>query len=436
MTETLHKPDVSLLLSNARDTQAAVLNVLSDYLDTANESYLLKRAVLNILEDLEASNLVLEEKSVALATVAEELLQKNAVDTAILQSIGDGIIVTDSKQTITFVNRAFEVLTGWTSHEALGKNIVDILPIEKDSLGANVQLQQIISRVLLGESYQSDNTKPFYNIRKNKTTFPAGATITPVWLHGSVIGLVKSFRDITKEIDIDTAKTEFVSLASHQLRTPLSAINWYTEMLLSGDVGPITEGQEKYLTEVYKGNQRMVRLVNALLNVTKMTLGTFILEPEMINVVTLINDVLTEQTPESVRKQLQISTIFEPNIPIIESDAKLLRMVVQNLIANAIKYTPPGGEIELSLCLNTDGTRFLFTVADSGIGIPKKQQQQIFTRLFRADNVRTQETEGTGLGLYIVKAITENSGGRVWFESEENQGSTFHVELPILATIR
>jgi signal transduction histidine kinase len=236
-------------------------------------------------------------------------------------------------------------------------------------------------------------------------------------------------------MDIDKAKTEFVSLASHQLRTPLSAISWYTEMLLSGDVGPITEGQEKYLTEVYKGNQRMISLVNALLNVTRMTLGTFVLEPEMVDLVTLIHSVLLEQTPEIEKRQLHITTIFEPSIPIIESDAKLLRMVMQNLISNAIKYTPPHGSIELSLCLDPAGKHFLFSVADTGVGIPTSQHERIFTRLFRADNVRANDTEGNGLGLYIVKAIIENSGGRVWFESEENHGSTFHVELPVGTTI-
>jgi signal transduction histidine kinase len=109
-------------------------------------------------------------------------------------------------------------------------------------------------------------------------------------------------------------------------------------------------------------------------------------------------------------------------------------MVMQNLISNAIKYTPPNGTIELSLCLDPAVKHFLFTVADSGVGIPTNQHDRIFTRLFRADNVRVSDTEGNGLGLYIVKAIIENSGGRVWFESEENSGSTFHVELPVAKT--
>ena len=423
------------LHSGSDDTQTAILNVLTDYKDIAHENARSRRAILNVLEDLEESNAALVKKTLEVTEASERILQKNAIDTAILESIGDGIVVTDSNRIITFVNHAFEVLTGWNSNEVVGRDIISVLPTESETRGISFQLTGIITDVLQGKNYCSDISKPFYNVRKDRTRFPASSTITPVWLNGAVIGLVKSFRDITKEMDIDKAKTEFVSLASHQFRTPLSAINWYTEMLRSGDVGPITVGQEKYLNEIHNSNQRMLSLVNALLNVTRMTLGTFVLEPEMFDFAILIQSVLQEQTPESEKKQLLISTVFEPGIPMIESDAKLLRMVLQNLISNAIKYTPKNGRIKLSLCLDDTGTRFLFTITDTGTGIPANQHKQIFNRLFRADNVRTEGTEGSGLGLYIVKAIIQNSGGRVWFESEEHVGSTFYVELPAHATI-
>lgn len=435
MSEDTHLSKKRTPTSDWDNTQSALLNVLTDYKDSVSESTRSRRAVLNILEDLEASNITLKEKTREMSEAAESLLQKNAVDTAILESIGDGIIVTDSNRIITFVNQTFEQLTGWSASEVIGTDIVSILAGESSGGVGAAHLEKIISGVLGGKSHTSDLSKPFYNTRKDKTTFPSNSIITPVWLHGEVIGLVKSFRDITREMDIDKTKTEFVSLASHQLRTPLSAINWYTEMLLSGDVGPITEGQEKYLTEVYKGNQRMITLVNALLNVTRMTLGTFILEPETIDLTTLIHSVLSEQTPESSKKALTIKTSFADNIPKVVSDAKLLRMVIQNLISNAIKYTRVGGVVDLSLRLDSSKHNFLFSVTDTGVGIPKRQQPQIFSRLFRADNVREGDTEGTGLGLYIVKAIVDNSGGEVWFESEENNGSTFHVKLPISNTV-
>lgn len=370
-----------------------------------------------------------------MAEAAETLLQKNAIDTAILESIGDGIIVTDSLGHITFVNRAFEELTGWTAAEVVGNNIQGALPIENANGIREDFLPDVITAVLGGNHYTSDATKPYFFIRKDGTRFPASSIITPVRLHETVIGLVTSFRNIKKEMDIDKAKTEFVSLASHQLRSPLSAINWYTEMLLSGDVGTLTDGQEKYLTEVYKGNQRMITLVNALLNVTRMSLGTFVLEPELVDIIFLLQNVIAEQQPEIDKKQLHLSRHFDAAIPTIESDAKLLRMVLQNLVSNAIKYTPDGGNINVCLELDQDKQHMRFTVSDTGCGIPERQHPHIFTRLFRADNVRAKDIEGTGLGLYIVKAIIENSGGRVWFESEENIGSIFHVELPMTSSI-
>ncbi len=416
-------------------TQAAILNVLADYQDNAAGSDRQNRAILNILEDLEISNRILESKTALMAEAAETLLQKNALDTAILESIGDGIVVTNSLGHITFVNRVFEQLTGWTAAEVINRNIQHVLTIENSHGLREDFLPGIIVAVLGGTHYTSDTTNPYFYVRKDGTTFPASSIITPVQLHGAVIGLVTSFRDITREMDIDKAKTEFVSLASHQLRSPLSAINWYTEMLLSGDVGPITEGQEKYLTEVYKGNQRMITLVNALLNVTRMSLGTFVLEPEPVEIIPLLQNVVTEQQPSIEEKQLTVTTEITTPIPTIESDVKLLRMVLQNLVSNAIKYTPAGGDIQLRLELDPTGQHVQFSVTDNGYGIPERQHPHIFTRLFRADNVRAQDIEGTGLGLYIVKAIIENSGGRVWFESKENVGSVFYVELPLVNTI-
>ncbi len=419
---------------NTPGTQAAILNVLEDYKNQAVESTLSRKAVLNVLEDLEISNRGLEEQTKQMQENAEILLHKNAVDAAILESIGDAIMVANSFGRVTFVNRAFEALTGWAAAEVLGKEIAAVLPIEDEHGSTDYFLSRIFSEVMSGREFTADMSKPYYTVRKDQTRFPASARVTPVRLNGKVIGLVKTFRDITREMDIDKTKTEFVSLASHQLRTPLSAINWYTEMLLSGDVGPITEGQEKYLLEVQRGNQRMISLVNALLNVTRMSLGTFVLEPEMIDFVGLIRSVIVEQQPDIDKKQLSVTTNFAPYIPIIESDAKLLRMVIQNLVSNAIKYTAEHGQIEIILELDTAGTHFLFSVVDTGYGIPERQQTQIFTRLFRADNVRATDTEGTGLGLYIVKAVIENSGGRVWFESKENIGSAFHIELPVGTT--
>ncbi len=259
--------------------------------------------------------------------------------------------------------------------------------------------------------------------------------------NGEVIGCVVVFRDVTKERSIDKAKTEFVSLASHQLRTPLSSINWYTEMLLAGDAGKINKEQKNYLEEVYKGNKRMVDLVNALLNVSRLELGTFAIEPEPTDVVKLAQSVADEQKPQILEKKIKLNQKYVDNLPLLNADPKLLRIVFQNLLSNAVKYTPEKGIINIDLHLVKQGepldTRkanedsIAVTVSDTGYGIPKSQQDKIFSKLFRADNVREKDTEGTGLGLYIVKSIVDHSGGKIWFESTENEGTTFYITLPL-----
>jgi signal transduction histidine kinase len=235
--------------------------------------------------------------------------------------------------------------------------------------------------------------------------------------------------DVTHEKEVDKAKTEFVSLASHQLRTPLSSINWYTEMLLNEDAGKINEDQKKYLNEVYTGSQRMVELVNSLLNVSRLDLGTFIINPIEIDVPKLIKNLLAELKPQIIAKKQNINETYEEKLPPLLADQNLLRMVLQNLLSNAVKYTPAGGTISAEAKIIDK--EFVINISDTGMGIPKAQQDKIFMKLFRADNAKQSETEGTGLGLYIIKSIVDQAGGRVWFESEENKGTTFHVSFPM-----
>jgi signal transduction histidine kinase len=237
------------------------------------------------------------------------------------------------------------------------------------------------------------------------------------------------FRDVTKEREVDKAKTEFVSLASHQLRTPLSAVNWYAEMLLAGDVGKLNDEQKKYIDEIYKGNQRMVDLVNALLDVSRIELGTFAISPEPTQLTDISKSIIKELKPEIKKKNQVVSEDYEKNLPKINVDQKLIRIVIQNLLSNAVKYTPEKGRIGIEM--KTSGANIEIKVADTGYGIPKPQQKDIFTKLFRADNVRQKDTEGTGLGLYIVKNIVEQSGGKISFDSTEDKGTTFYVTIPL-----
>lgn len=234
--------------------------------------------------------------------------------------------------------------------------------------------------------------------------------------------------DITHEKEVDRAKTEFVSLASHQLRTPLSSIKWYAEMLMDGDAGEINDTQKEYLGEIYRGNERMVALVEALLNVSRIDLGTFIIEPSEVDPDELLAQELDMFTQTIEQKELNITTTID-DIEKVSADEKMLGIMFQNLLSNAIKYTPKGGNIQVSL-IDKDKETMQFEVADDGYGIPKKQRDKIFTKLFRADNVKEMDTDGTGLGLYIVKAILTKIDGEIDFTSEEGKGTTFTLTIP------
>jgi signal transduction histidine kinase len=218
-------------------------------------------------------------------------------------------------------------------------------------------------------------------------------------------------------------------LAAHQLNAPLTVISGYSELLLDTDASKMTRKQKEYLKQIHATTQGMIELVRLLLNVSRIELGIFAIEPQPSNVLEIAESALEEFSAQSKEKKLTIHKELDKNLPMILVDKVLMKMIFQNLISNAVKYTSKEGDI--TLVVKKDDQNMLISVADTGYGIPKEAQFKIFTKLFRAENVREKEPEGTGLGLYIIKSIIEAAGGRIWFESEENKGTTFYVTLPL-----
>ena len=373
-----------------------------------------KMAAMNILEDLKRSTQRIEEE--------------RAKDEAILASISDGVFVVDKELRIVLFNQSASDISGFSKVEAIGKPYDEILSFVHAETG---QPEVGFVRYSLEKGTVQEMLDNIELICKCGEKVSVANSAAPVFDGaGKISGCVVVFRDVTRERAIDQAKTEFVSLASHQLRTPLSAINWYSEMLLAGDAGPITEEQRIYLQEVYHGNQRMVELVNALLNVSRIDLGTFSVDPVPTMITEVADSVLSELKPQIVGRRQHIDIEYDEQIPIMQLDPKLIRIILQNLLSNSIKYTPEKGKIRLGIML--DGKHhILITVADTGYGIPHAQKDKIFSKLFRADNVTDKDTEGTGLGLYIVKSIVKTNGGEISFKSSENKGTTFSVTLPL-----
>ena len=222
-------------------------------------------------------------------------------------------------------------------------------------------------------------------------------------------------------------KTEFVSIASHQLRTPLSAMRWTLNLLNDGRIK--AEELADYLGLIKESNERMIKLVNDLLDVSRIEMGKILLNPRQTNLYVLIQKIINNFSAYAKANNIVIAIEASKTLPNVFADPEKISLVVQNLIDNAIKYIKGKGEIKISLESNNKSVKA--AIKDTGVGIPASQQKFIFQKFFRSDNVMKHQTIGTGLGLFIAKSVVEESGGKIWFESQEGKGTTFYFTLPI-----
>lgn len=333
----------------------------------------------------------------------------------------DLIIITDPEGKIVFANQAAVEMTGYSREEIINstaslwggqmkkefyRKMWQTIKVEKSAFGG-----EVVNRRKTGEHFMVDiHVSPIVDGDNNVQFF---------------VGIE---RDITKAKETDRAKTEFVSLASHQLRTPLSSISLSAELLLRGISGPLEEKQRKYLEEIYNSTQRMAELINALLNISRLELGTFAVKPQPIDLARSIDQITAELALQLNGKKLKLKKNYAKDLPIIEFDQNILRIIVENLLTNAIRYTPAGGNI--SIKLEKRNPDILLIVKDTGCGIPAEAKAKIFSKLFRAENAKEVSSEGAGLGLYIVRAAAEKAGAKIWFDSVVAKGTTFYVSIP------
>lgn len=228
---------------------------------------------------------------------------------------------------------------------------------------------------------------------------------------------------------VDKAKTEFVSLASHQLLTPLTSVRWNAEMLLNGDMGALKQKQQAAVHEIYHTNKQMRDLVNGFLNLSRIEMGVFVVEPEPVNFARVCENVLAELKPRILEKNQTVVKNFSDKLLRIPADPNLLRIIFQNFLSNAIKYTPDHGQI--AVAIKIEDREIVVTVTNNGPGIPTKDQPKIFNKMFRAGNAASIDPDGNGLGLYLVREIVKNSGGRVWFESTPDRNTSFYIAFPL-----
>jgi PAS domain S-box-containing protein len=351
---------------------------------------------------------------------SEEMVKKfvQAVETA-----SDFIVMANGDRIVMYANPATKAITGFEPPEIIGKDVSSLWSGQMDE-----KFKEDMWNTL------SVKKKPFRgeitNSKKDGSKYILETQISPILDEKDEVSFyVGISRDITKAKEVDRMKTEFISLASHQLRTPLTAMKWYMEMLLDGDVGELQEEQREYITSINQSNERMIELVNALLNVSRIESGRIMVDPTPTHLGELIQTVLDDLQVKIKEKEINMVISINQHLPKINIDPKLIRNVYLNLLSNAIKYTPRGGEVDIFISNN--GKEIISQVSDTGYGIPKSEFHRVFEKFYRGENVAKVETDGTGLGLYLVKAIIESSNGRIWFDSEEGKGTTFWFSLDL-----
>ncbi len=356
------------------------------------------------------------------------LAQEKQIE-AIINSIGDGVFVVDAKGKINLFNPMAEKITGFSSEEVIGKSYEKILSFIMNKKGKR-ETDPFIQRALkTGKPTKMDATTIFIH-KDGKEVAVADSASPLLSKKGKTVGCVVVFRDETERRRADQMKTEFVSLVSHQLKTPLTAIRWGIESLEQSSGANFTEKQSIYLNDTKESTTRLIQLVNELLSVSRMETGRLKISVEEEHIEKLIKTVVSDLAP--VAKAKKVKVVFKKpkkKFPKIKLDASLFYQVMQNLISNAIRYTEVGGKVEIEIN-EKRGKGYVISIQDNGIGIPDSVKASIFKKFFRAKNAIKEVTNGNGLGLYLVKMIMDLSGGSVQYESVEGVGTTFYVTIP------
>ncbi len=350
--------------------------------------------------------------------------EKRRLD-AVLRHSADGIMILRPDLTVESINLALARMTGWPVGDAVGAHHSDVL--EWVRLESPLRLEEAVE-----DGWPLHEQSMLYvegDLRhRSGSMLSVGITYAPLFdANDQLRNIVGNVRDITRFRQAEEAKTTFMSVISHELKTPVSIIKGYATTLNRDDVEWDKQTVLRGLTVIDEEADKLSELIDNLLDVSRMQLGTFKLDFGEISLVKL-----SQRVAEMFRTQTSAHTIevaFPPDFPTVQGDERRLGQVLSNLLSNALKYSPKGGTIRIEGERIPSGVRL--SVTDEGIGLSPDQQAMIFDRFYRADNALTRETQGAGLGLYIVRSIVDAHGGRIWVESQPKEGTTFRFELPL-----
>jgi len=373
-------------------------------------------------QELEQKAEEMEQTQTALLNLAEDTDQasreaesEKEKTMAIIKNFVDGLLFFDPEKKLALANPATEKMFDVKSRDIVGRTTKELKTFPT--------LKPLIN--IVGSSIKEVFRE---EIAMENNTFLEVTTI-PIKKKNEEIGTLVNIHDITREKGIEKIKSEFVSVAAHQLRTPLAGIKWTLQTILEEeDDAQIPEEITGFIRKAYEANDRMVNLVNDLLNVTRIEEGRYVYEPEELDFMEVVEPIINDYKEHIENKGLRfVFNKTEEKLPRVKVDREKIGIVVQNFLDNAMKYTDEG---EITLDIDFKEGRIKVAVTDSGVGIPEDQQKRLFNKFFRAANVQRMDTEGSGLGLFIAKNIVESHGGKIGFSSKAGEGSTFYFTLP------
>ena len=372
---------------------------------------------------------------------SENLENKNSKNTsssflgdgkAILDAVDDGVLAVDSKGNILAINPAAEQITGWNGSDAAGLVFNSVLKITNNEGGEMIEISNPVNRVLqTGENF---TTRDLFIKTQSGKIVPIFLAVNSI--DGQNSGVVVVFRDISKELKENREQAEFISTASHEMRTPVASIEGYIGLALNPATATIDARAKSYLQKAHENTKHLGQLFQDLLDITKAEDGRLKNEPVVLDAIEFSRNIWEGLKPKAEAKGLNY--IFEPDnhktgektltpVFFIHADRDHLHEILNNLFENAIKYTPSG---MVSVNITGDNNNVQISVKDSGIGIPAEDIPHLFQKFYRVDNSETREINGTGLGLFLSRKLTESIGGFLDVESEYKKGSTFTVKLP------
>lgn len=427
---------VAALLESAEDIRGVIM-FFNDDVGMFNDEHLrlVVAAATQLANAMNNSELyvLIRDQAERLGAILRQEQVESTKNTAILNSVADGVMYANEKGIIRVFNNTAEMVLGLSSDQVLNRHIRELTGIYG---GRATGWAETIENWMQNPTHHLDKREQFV---EELLTLEDGRVVsvrlTPVNMGDQFLGTVSVFRDITREVEVDRLKSEFVATVSHELRTPMTSIKGYADLLLLGAAGQVSEAQQRFLLTIKQNADRLSILVNDLLEVSRIDQGRMPLRFAPVEVSEVLQTVQAhlEGRIKDQEKPLHVEVDVPTDLPRVRADYDKIIQVVQNIGDNAFNYTPQGGTVRLSAQYVPDDEAVIFVVSDTGIGIPQEVQNRVFERFFRGDEYSelVMDTPGTGLGLAIVKELVAMHNGDIWLESTVGKGTTFYVKIPV-----